>query len=132
MVSRVFSFFLIILSFLAFSLFIYSNVNARELTPGQYDTVPQSTKDFFSSLKNAANEYCCSVADCEATDQWGIKDNHYRVYLSKWEKWVDVPSEKVIIDPEVLKKNPTGSAIVCYNKVTNTDIIYCFVPGAGT
>src|ERR1035437_5099759 len=107
------------------------SAHSREQYPGQYNEVPHATKDFYNGLKNDAGGDCCKEADCETTDQWNMKGDNYVVYLSKWNKWLPVPKSAVITNPETLKKNPTGQAIVCYNKFSDADMIYCFTPGAG-
>ena len=132
MIRRIATFFVILLSFLAFSMFVYAH--ARELVPGQYDNVDQATKDWFNTLRNAKTDTdCCKEADCEVTD-YTIDGDHYVAFLSVYKMWIPIPQTAVLEDVEMIKKNPTGNAVVCYNKL-NTDInslkIFCFTPGAG-
>src|ERR1039457_4955460 len=102
--------------FLGFLVGFTTPAHSREQYPGPYNEAPKATKDYYNGLKNGQGGDCCKIADCETTDQWNKKGDEYVVYLSKWKKWLSVPKYSVITDPEVLKKNPTGQAIVCYNK----------------
>ena len=85
---------------------------------------------WFESLKNKTGLVCCAEADGHPLDEdeWGIKDNTYRVFVQG--EWIVVPDDALILGP-----NKFGKAIVWFRnypgRVTPDTHIQCFIPGSG-
>ncbi len=81
---------------------------------GQYDqTTPRA--QWFRSLERPdmrpAHYGCCSEADCREVET-RIVSGHYEVKIEG--VFYPFPDEKIERDPEILKANPTGSAVACW------------------
>lgn len=93
---------------------------------GQYNSIPQETRDWVNSLKNDKGVGCCATADGippQEIEYDTIKD-HYRVKIEG--EWHDVPDMAVIKEP-----NKLGYAVVWFYKIGIDVYIRCFLPGAG-
>ncbi len=75
--------------------FVTVSATTRDLD-GRYADSP--LHDWFNHLASGRC-LCCSMADGEtvADPDWESKEGHYRVRLDN--KWVDVPDEAVITEP---------------------------------
>ena len=91
---------------------------------------------WFSGLhagKDGKGAWCCDGSDLDtgkakhvATEDWDVKDGHYRVRLDG--QWIDVPDDAVIHQP-----NLYGETLVWPVYVSGLSIsIRCFLPGPMT
>ncbi len=104
-------------------------VQARELYPGQYDSVDPKIRQWFQSQRSPSGMLCCSRADGVYAEE-DIRGTHY---WTRWRindvltDWQQVPEETVIYN----SGNPNGSAVVWYWFADGAPRIRCFVPGGG-
>jgi hypothetical protein len=96
---------------------------ARARDDGRYAQSP--LKSWFDTLKSERG-LCCSFADGEtvADPDWESKNGQYRVKIN--EKWVDVPPDAVITEP-----NRAGRTMV-WPIIDDSGGVYirCFMPGS--
>lgn len=100
---------------------------------GRYANVDPIRKAWFHSLKQPGTGIsCCDSSDCKPVE-YDVRKGVYWAHLSDdrgdW-GWHEIPPEKVITDPDVLRRNPTGSAVACWLGSPEKPHLYCFVPGA--
>jgi hypothetical protein len=100
-----------------------SVVAARDLD-GRWAQTNPVIHDWFRSLRNEGNAYCCDGADGQriADPDWGIDANGYWVRL-------DNGVQRVTADQLVTAKNRVGYAIVWAYDQPNSKV-RCFMPGA--
>lgn len=83
-------------------------------------------KDWFMHL-HSGHGPCCDGSDAThvADPDWENNSGHYKVRIEG--KWVDVPDDAVINEP-----NKEGTALVWVFHLQGEAVIRCFMPGAGT
>ncbi len=103
-------------------------VHARELYPGQYDSVDPQVKEWFRSQRvPGSGILCCSEADGTYAEE-DIRGTHY---WTRWSidgamtPWQQVPEEVV------LPHNKNGSPVVWWMYQDGGLKIRCFAPGGG-
>lgn len=96
---------------------------------GQYQNVDPVRRQWFKNLMqpDLPEVGCCDISDCIPTTDYEIRGSDWYVKLGP--KWVKVPENKIITDEKMIKTNPTGTAVVCWNLVEENPYIFCFVPG---
>ncbi len=97
---------------------------ARETVPGQYESVPDTIRQWFKEQRSPSTGIpCCDVSDGYNTDA-KLENGHWFVPKpSNPSEWVQVPDEVVIVG----HGNPNGNHVVWW---VGDAYIRCFVPGA--
>lgn len=115
----------------AVALIACAPVAARETTPGQYDNVPDSVRQWFKAQKAPSGVSCCDIGDGFNTE-WVIRGDKYFVPVPGYpnDPWVEVPDNTIITG----HGNPNGNAVVWWAPALNSEghpfFVRCFVPGA--
>jgi hypothetical protein len=84
---------------------------------------------WFERQHSITGEWCCKLADGKilSDSEWRISNGRYEVWLSN--RWRPVPSTSL----RSLRggPNPTGHAIVWWERIEQEIVILCFAPGSG-
>ena len=98
-----------------------------------HDHNRSNLNSWFSGLHSSGGLLCCDGTDIDtgrakhvATEDWDVKDGHYRVRLDG--QWIDVPDDAVIHTPNLYGETLVWPVYISGLSVT----IRCFLPGAGT
>lgn len=95
---------------------------------GRYANADPIRRAWFKSLKHGGIS-CCDESDCRAVE-YDVRGGKFWAHLVDERGdlgWREIPDDKVITDLDILRRNPTGSAVACWLGQT----VYCFVPGSG-
>lgn len=104
---------------------------ARERYAGEFDSIPQATRDWFNSVKSPNGVPCCSVSDGHHTT-WRTAGNGVEVPIGEESDgsphWVPVPPESIIYNAG----NPNEDSIVWYvEQAPKSFFVRCFIFGGG-
>jgi hypothetical protein len=91
---------------------------------GKYAQANPSLHQWFKSLHNDLDVYCCAEADGHELndDDWRHVGDHIDVFVEG--VWMTVPITKVLKEP-----NRAGKPIVWYTYMNGIPEIKCFIPG---
>jgi hypothetical protein len=85
--------------------------------------------DWFVLQRNMRGGSCCNVSHAHylKDEDWRNGDRHYQVRIK--DRWYDIEDWQMLkpADP-----NPTGHAVLWYNDIGGTFLIYCFTPSRET
>jgi hypothetical protein len=97
-----------------------------------HDHTRPDLNNWFAGLHAGSGALCCDGTDIDtgkakhvATEDWDVKDEHYRVRLDG--HWIDVPENAVIHQPNLYGETLVWPVYGYGGSVW----IRCFLPGAG-
>lgn len=94
------------------------------IAPAMAHDATEPYAQWYNSLKQPGTGVsCCNTHDCSAVD-YRIGKDGYEANVDS--RWISIPESKVLSHQD----NPTGHAVLCMSKVSET--IYCFVAASGT
>ena len=109
-------------------LLICSSAVARDL--GQFADSPPEQRQWFNSLTRPdmrpREMGCCSEADCRAVEARLTPRGTWEAKID--DEWVAVPSEKVEVDPKILRANPVRRPVACTIGFGRGLTWFCFEP----
>ena len=85
--------------------------------------------DWFVGQKNVRGASCCDVSHAHFVkdEDWRNGGKHYQVRIK--DRWHDVEDWQML---QPSTPNPTGKAILWYNDIGGTFLIFCFTPSHET